>query len=290
MKIRGASVLVLWALEVGAAGDPATPILLKLKSYPNVGQTSVTKESSRSELSMRISGNDGKTISARRDSDSAEAAFSETTLRQTPAGRESRRRYERVVQTNRAGSRLLPRSGKTLLISESNGKFSIRNESGLPLETEEIQALSKELELSRKVAERNFCVPTSPVAIGQTWSIAPGEASICFNTLGELEPAGSRAEGKLLRTYEKNGRPFGTIEIDLALRVKNMGPLRFDAPAVFTARVKIDGCIDGASPEGSLSIAGSLEGSSHPQGNPSQPVLHIKLDLTGESTTNVGPN
>jgi hypothetical protein len=275
------------SLEVGSA-ETAAPILLKLKSFPDAGQTSVTREQFRSELSMRITNNDGKTLNTRRDSESTEAAFSETTLRKTPGGREFRRRYERVVKTNRTGTRLLPQSGKTLLILERNGKFSIRNESGPPLETEEIQELSKELELGRKVADRNLCVPTSPVAVGQIWSITPGEASVCFNTLGELEPAGSSASGRLVRTYEKNGRSFGTVEIDIALRIKNMGTLRFDSPAVFKARVQIDGCIDGVSPGGRLALTGSLEGRSYPQGDSAQPVLNIKLDLSGESTTSVG--
>jgi len=288
VRVGLAAVLLVGFLAPGAAGESAAPILLKLKSSPDLGQTSITKEQTRSELSMRITDNDGKTLNSRRDSQSAEAAFSETTLRQTPGGREFRRRYERVFKTDRTGTRLLPQSGKTLLILERNGKFTIRNESGLPLEPAEIQDLSKELELGRKVAERNFCVPTSPVAVGQVWSIAPGEASVCFNTLGELEPSGSSASGKLLRTYGKDGRTYGTIEIDLALRIKNMGPLRFDSPAVFNAKVRVDGCIDGASPEGGLSIAGTLEGSSHPQGDPSQPVLHVKLDLSGDSRTSVG--
>jgi hypothetical protein len=74
------------------------------------------------------------------------------------------------------------------------------------------------------------------------------------------------------------------------LRIKNMGKLRFDSPAVFNAKVKIDGRIDGASPEGGVSIAGSLQGSSHPQGDTAQPVLNIKLDLSAESTTSVGPS
>lgn len=288
MRVGLAIVLLGAALEVGSSGETAAPILLKLKSFPDAGQTSVTREQSSSEVSMRITNTDGKTLNTRRDSESAEAGFSETTLRQTPGGREFRRRYERVVQTNRTGTRLLPRSGKTLLILERNGKFSIRNESGPPLETEEIQELSKELELSRKVADRNFCVPTSPVAVGQTWGIAPEEASICFNTLGELEPAGSSASGKLLRTYEKNGRTFGTVEIDIALRIKNMGALRFDSPALFKARVQMDGCIDGVSPEGRLVLTGSLEGNSHPQGDHGKPILNIKLDLSGDSTTTAG--
>jgi len=288
MKVGLAGLLLVGVLAFAADGEMAAPILLKLKPSPDVGQTSITREQFRSELLMRVASNEGKTISTRKDSESAEEAFSDTTIREAAGQREFRRRYDRAVKTSRTGTRLLPRSGKSLLITDRGGEFSIRNESGLPLEAEETQELSKELKLDRKVIALNFCLPRSPVGIGQVWSIAAADASVCFNTVGDLEAAGSSASGKLLRIYDKNGRAFGTIEIDLALRVKNMGKLPFDAPAMLRGQVRIDGCIDGKSPEGSWSLTGSLEGSSHPQGNHGKPVLNIKLDLSADSTTTSG--
>src|SRR5207253_10626112 len=109
--------------------------------------------------------------------------------------------------------------------------------------------------------------PKKPAKVGDSWEISKDLLVKGFSSEGiEIDPAGTKGTGKLVKTYDKGGKKFGAIELRLDLPIKSLGaknPFTLKEGSALSITGTVDCCIDGTEPTESgqgkvtIKIAGS---------------------------------
>ena len=264
--------LLLVASSLSAAEDRHTVRLLEL---PPVGATTHTRESMDFRSSLRVVNPDGTLAGTKRSHESEVTMYSETrkdashlTRSYETATRESEEGVQKKAYDHQTVRFTISPAGKVT----ASGSF----------DPAEVKELAQTLEHGLAMDKANLCIPKTPLAVGDSWKVSPGDADLCFNFF----PSGGAGSstGKLVAIDERAGKKIARIEFTSHLLVKNLGELAFDSPAQLDQNVIIETPADVATPNGSFHFTGTLTGLSHP-GGPSKPSMELRFEITGEGST-----
>jgi hypothetical protein len=172
-----------------------------------------------------------------------------------------KRTYQKALVTKDGQKLNLPVEGKTVLIEKRGAKYAFTvNGKGVAGDT--LRILEDEFNRPGQTEVRDIMFPKTPVKPGEAWKV---DAKELARALGEQGPTfaegGIRAEGRLVKAYQKNGKQFGVIEFDFAAPLTGLGP---KAPVdvkegKMVMKLSGDGCLDGTLATGKSTIKMSLD-------------------------------
>lgn len=140
----------------------------------------------------------------------------------------------------------VPPLNSPITISKKDGKYTFASEKPLG---DFGKKLEDEFNKTDEPTTKDF-LPGKPVRPGDSWKIDPAKF---VKSLGKeklnIDGAKTTMSGKLLKTYQKDRKQFGVLELRATFPVKDLGP---DAPPLkrgaLTMSVTADVCIDGTDP------------------------------------------
>lgn len=172
-----------------------------------------------------------------------------------------KRSYEKAVVSadEKKKAAALPIEGKTVLIEKTGAKYGFSVD-GKALEGESLALLDSEFNKPES-GSRELMFPGKPVKPGETWKIDPDKLAKDLRDKDfDLDAAKMVATGKLVKAYQKDGRQYGVIELNVAAPITGMGaksPLKLKAGKLEVA-IGGDGVIDGTVSDGKTKIVMTL--------------------------------
>jgi hypothetical protein len=268
--MKYAMIVVLFAgfVAARAAGEEKYIIKLKKDAAGDVVRTSDALSETTSS-SYSVMGH-----SQRKDAESRAASiYTEEILEKKQGERPTklRRSYEKG-EAFKDGKTIVPSFvGKTVLVQRGssisgNGLgFAV---DGKTLAGDDADFLNRELKDLTKPKEHEFedlLLPKQAVALRETWRPEIGPIADFFSEDARLkiDQARSRAAGRLLSAYIKEGKQFGVFEVtlELALAGSAEGPMPAQFEAASKAKLfwRFDGCIDGSCRTSTVDVATDLQ-------------------------------
>jgi hypothetical protein len=259
------------------AADDA-PYTIKLKHDPDVGKTVVIKKTDKQNGAFKVVDPDGKVLVDQKSNDVKEEKYSEAVLEKgDPDPKKLKRTYEKAVVTKGDKEAEQPFQGRTIIYELKDKKYEMTAE-GKPALTE------KDLSPIEKKPGREFenlVAPKDPVKVGGTWKIDIKEVAKALDKAfpaDALDLAKSKAEGKLLKVYDKDGKKFGVLEIKITLAVKEADKIKFDPPLMFEIQGTLDTAIDGSSTAGKMVMTAKIKGKGVLENNGMK--FSVDMDMT----------
>jgi hypothetical protein len=192
-----------------------------------------------------------------------------------------RRSYTTAERTTDGEKARLPYHGKAVVIEKKGDKYTF-TVGGQELEEEDAEELEEEFNQGDIPLDNEDFLPAKPVKVGETWTVDAKKVAEAFDADGPLalDVKTTRIAGKLVKVYEKGGRRFGVMDLDLTLGVRE---LRVDGQEIamkpgstVRAKITLDACIDGTAhtgtekgtmtfdlkgdiPNGSLTVTGTAK-------------------------------
>lgn len=133
------------------------------------------------------------------------------------------RTYEKYEASLDGKPQPAPPLNTAITIEKKDGKYSYSVD-GKPLATEVLTVL--ESEFARKQGMRGDNIsPVKPVKPGAAWNLDPAEVFKGYGGEGKVPLALDKATmtGKLLKAEARGGRPFGVVELNAEMPVKEIG-------------------------------------------------------------------
>jgi len=273
-----ACLLLAVAASVGA-DDPAYTI--KIKAFPDEGQSVLCRESEKQVGLIRLLDPNGQMVREDRPVEEKEEVFTLTVLE---GGDRVPRRYRESF--SKATSSIV--KNKVRFYQGASIDYNLRGKKyrlELP-EQHNIPDIEQELLLARANSEieapmDEVFIPTKPVKVGASWKVSPLLLLRSFGVHGKLDQKQTEGTGTLVKVYEKDGKRFGVIEIDLTVAYVAMDNAQYDPPALFTIKGTLDTDIDGTSNVGVLNMTTRLKG----RATVDREGVKLKLEILREGTT-----
>jgi hypothetical protein len=278
-RFIGAAVLFA-GLSIGAVAGQDGPITIKLKK-PGPGDVTTEKktETSKTKISFGGMGKD----------EEAEGRFEFTDEvvqrpEKSPKPTELKRTYKTAEMSKDGMKEDLGLVGKTVLIKKDGDKYAFTVD-GKPVGGKAAEILAKEFSGKKSTDETDF-LPGKPVKVGETWKVDVAKAAADLAEGGMvIDEKASKADGKLVKVYDKDGAKFGVIEVKMDLSVtKIKPPVGDEIPLKDGSKVAIDltidACIDGTKTTGGgkMAMKGALAG--EVMGSALKFDLDVKVDGT----------
>jgi hypothetical protein len=192
------------------------------------------------------------------------------------------RTYQTAQRVKDGGKKVFVYQGKTVLIEKKGDKY-VFTVDGQPLDEEDAEELEEEFNKKDDIPlENEDLMPNKPVRLNETWTVDAGQVVKAFESGGPLTLVKDKTTvtGKLTKVYDKGGRRFGVIELNLDLGVKELKlddqELATKPGSRVTAKITLDACIDGTAhtgtetgtvtfdlkgdiPNGSLAVTGTAK-------------------------------
>jgi hypothetical protein len=174
-----------------------------------------------------------------------------------------KRRYDKFTYVKNGSNVNVGLAGKTVVIQRGNNGVQFRFENGSEVTGEALENLQDEFpaEGAGKGNTDEAILPNGLVAVGDSWKCNAKDFIGEFSKEATdivIDETKSKATGKLVRVYQKDGHSFGVIEATAEAPIKSIGPPESRAPAATGSAMRIkltyDGCIDGTQIDGSTSI------------------------------------
>ena len=191
-----------------------------------------------------------------------------------------KRTYEKAVVGKDGQTKALSVQGKTVLIEKKGDTFSFTVE-GQPVGEDSLKLLRDEFEKPAGQNVRDLMFPNKPVKPGDSWKI---DTNAMLKAMGEKDIVFDRdkvaANGKLVKTYKKDGKQFGVIEFRFDGPIRGLGEKQaFKVKdGTMTLNLVGDGCIDGSAATGKSTSKMSM--------NLTGAVMNIDLKVVVQSTEN----
>lgn len=135
-----------------------------------------------------------------------------------------------------------------ITIAKADGKYTFAV-GGKPLTGDFAAVLDKEFNKKDDEPTTRDMLPGKPVKPGETWKIDPAKFVKSLEEIATVDAEKAKMTGKLVKTYTKGGKQFGTLELQFDFPIKKLAG---DAPALKTGAMKMttlmDLCIDGTVP------------------------------------------
>jgi hypothetical protein len=247
----------MFLLPAAVSAQETYRITLK---QPDKGDTALYRKVTRLRMERTATDPNAKETSTKIDENTQDTFFGEEVL-EKPAeasrGFKLLRDYRRAEQSTNGVKQLLPYDGMAIRIDKQDGRYRFRTWAGKALTPQ----LAKELreDFTSHMARLGHpggapcLLPKAAVQRGESWTIDPAGFVQQVGKLDRiiLEPSRAIATGKLLRTYRKEGRQHGVLELRLEVPIRSFrtggGELLKPRDRKLTVRTVVDACIDGSS-------------------------------------------
>jgi hypothetical protein len=223
---------------------------IKIKRNPAVGKSVTVRDSIRSINRTKITAPDGKVLlDGKASKDVREEEYTETTLEGgKPAPRQFKRFYRKASIDRGKGPVAEPREGKVVVFELKDGKYQVSLEGKGELPKVELARLAREAEGRLSDDLNTVALPGRAVKVGETWDVPARK--LTFPTFFGIDPTRSKAEGRLIKVYRKDGHPWGTLQVKASLVLNKFDQVQFDPPGSMTIEATFDAPIDGSGPRG----------------------------------------
>jgi hypothetical protein len=256
---------VILVLALSPLTAAAQEFAIKIGS-PGLGDKSQVTSSGNFDIEFKLLDNTGNAVFEKKEAKALRFVFRETGLERAAAGEELvrlKRQYDTGERRVNGVRETLPYQGKTLLIEKKDGRFQFLIETdrgGESLEGKEDDELHEEFNKGdfRKLLNATM-LPRKSVKLNETWKLdaAPMARDLMKDGKIEVDEGKSKGSGKLVKTYQKNGKQFGVIELVLEFPVShviNDGNKSPTKEGKITIKLQRDGCIDGGLDESHLKV------------------------------------
>jgi hypothetical protein len=291
--IRSLGVIaVVGLLAAPAAAGAQEAYTIKLKRAGQ-GQTSLVDKTESATQAIKVADNNGNVLQEKDEKQTKHMVYKETVLEKKAGQRATRlkRQYEKATVTVGGDTKTLPYQGKTVLIEKKDGKYTFRIEGGEELTGEDAQQLKEEFskgKLDDEALEKLF-LPKRPVKVGETWQIDPAllAKGLQEDARMEVNVEKSKASGKLLKAYKKDGRQFGVLQLNLDIVPKSFseGGMKvvLQPGAKMVVELKADACIDGSISSGTATSDVTVSAEALLP-NPEQPMAKLTINVKAKGT------
>jgi hypothetical protein len=255
--MRLISLLMILGLSLGASGLAlAAEDAYVLKLYrAKTGDVVENKqeETGKLNVSFTIGGMEKKD----NISNSKKIVFTEEILAKKAEDKHAtklRRTYSVHETTENGETTKASFVGKPILIERKADGYSI-TVNGKPLPEDEAPELYKKFDSTRDdEPENSDFLPEKAVKVGESWTVPKEKSTKMFESLNQdkmkVDTKKSSIQGKLLKTYEKDGARFGVLEIkfQMFITAMDLGGQELDTTkaSVMTVVGTVDTCIDGS--------------------------------------------
>jgi hypothetical protein len=145
------------------------------------------------------------------------------------------RTYEKATDVEGDESTKKPYHGRTIVYEKSEGKWKLTGEGKPELSDADLKDLTEEITRGDKESEPLY--PDKAVKVGDKWKLKGKDVAAFFEAL-KMDPDSVKAEGKLVKTYKKGDRTWGTLEyvidfegkVEIIEKVKSQLKFTLDQP------------------------------------------------------------
>ncbi len=272
---------------------------IKLKE-PEKGDTALYCKRNTVRSNLKLTDNNGKIIDETRANKLDDRRYRQTVLEKRPGAKRADKLERQYLTAERyEGGRKVTMSyqGKTLLIEKRDGRYLFRIKGGQELDVnssnpEEANAaseLSAEFKMGPAALQdlgHEWVLPQKAVALGESWKIDPGPVVRELEAEGALKIDATRATaaGRLVRTFRRDGRQFGVIDLQMDLPILSLtegGKTARVKDGKLAIRLALAGCIDGTSFANSLrgTVQANLDATLEFMGMPLQLTVRLDAEL-----------
>lgn len=263
MRRFGSAFVFLGVVSLAAAGQDAVTIKI---TYPKPGERARTRveEKTTNKTIFTIGGMDqGK------DEVKTKSLIYVDEIIENPKNAKRatklKRTFEKAVIGLDGRTTTLPIEGKTVLIEKKGDTYSFTVD-GKALEGESLALLSSEFNKPDE-GMREIALPKEPIKPGGKWNIDKNALAKSLAAMGgpAFDKDKMTATGTLVKTYMKDGKQFGVLQIAIEGPITSLGgknELEIK-DGKLTLLYSGDGCIDGTSADGkstgkmTLAVTGS---------------------------------
>jgi hypothetical protein len=132
-------------------------------------------------------------------------------------------------------------------------------------------------------------LPGKAVSAGDSWKIDMTKIVTELAKQGEMEldSAKSKGEGKLVKSYKKNGALFGEMQFKMDMPIQTIGKgqkaMKFNDGAKITIDMTFNVCIDGTSEAGTLKMKMVMAGTATVPAAPGAvATMEVRMEGTQE--------
>ena len=269
MRAFGLFILILGAGILPVGADDEKTYEIKLKPETAGDRIKVTKSDvSKNSAIIDVMGQKNENAEKK----TVKFSYTEELLERDVKAKVStklKRSYTQAEKTVDGEKTKFSYLDKTVLIVRVDGKFTFTVD-GDELDDDDAEDLNEEFNKKDEVPLRDEdLLPKKPVKIGEPWVVDTAMVVKSFESVVPftLDVEKSEVVGKLLKVYQKDGKQFGTIEMNVTLVVKEF---------------KLDGQEIEMKPGSTMVITSiteqCIDGTSHNLNEKST----ITMDLTGE--------
>lgn len=255
--------LLLWVIVLGIAAPaladgPAYTI--KIKTYPDQGESLACRDYDKQTGMIRFIAPTGKILKEESQDEESEDHFTLTVLEagdRAPA--HYRHTYTKATAT-KARDKKRSYAETTVDFVLRDGKYKLKLPPKSEVTEKDQEALLSRANGDLEAGLDQIFQPDKPVKVGESWTVPFALLNKGFGALGKLDPDKTKGSAKLYKVYDREGKRYGVIEIDLSLAFRKLEDLPFDPPAMFQINGALDTAIDGSNNIGVLSTFTRLTG------------------------------
>jgi len=267
MKHIGPLVLLIGLLTADSWGQGQETYTIKLKTLGKGEVVRVTKTSTTTREQKLYSVKEGDYVETK-SVDERTFIYTESVLERDANNRPTRlrRQYEKAQQTIVSSetekddtTETLTFDWKAVMIEKKGERYHFQLEGGAELPADQAKPLDGEFNSGWWDGDKAI-LPGKPVKVNETWRVNVDElAKILESDTLSFDVAKASGTCKLVKAYKKDGRQFGTMELQVELPLKRF-ELKKGRPFVFQAGARIalnssmDRCIDGSADEGTETV------------------------------------
>lgn len=190
----------------------------------------------------------------------------------------------RAARSRNGQEMVLGVSGKSVRATREPGKPWAFEADGAPVPDEEAALLREAMPGGRTdegPSGKAIFAPKNPVKAGESWPVDMEKLGKSFGE-GKLthDPAASKGTMTLKSVRIQDGAVFGAIEGDILVSVTAMGPLPLETPLPLRLAPVIDACIDGKTADATLTMKGTMKGTTQAKPPGVEEPLTLDLDMT----------
>jgi hypothetical protein len=254
--------LVMAVVAQPAKADDSYKIRIRKDEKP--GDRYYVQESEKTTQKLLVTDVNGKILNKRDEQPERAESYEETIVGRKPGKRPHMvtRKYEKVVVKDEGKDVELPLHDKTVTIERKDGKYAFKLDEG-ELNDQILRFLNESFKADSDDEEKFDQLFFSPTAVksGDSWNcdVKGIIKDLTKGAVGDIDDEKATGTGTLKEVYQKDGHPFGKIEIDVNVPIKSIGqgPNTIDAKNGSLVKIKmnIDACIDGTMSAGSMTAA-----------------------------------
>jgi hypothetical protein len=289
-------LLIAVGLSLFLAGAPAADnYTIQIKDQRQ-GDTYQTDKTEGSTTLSKIVDAAGKTLVESEEQSTKTTVYRETILERA-AGKlhatRLKRQYEKAQVKTGNKTEELPYQGKTVLIEKKDKKYHFQIEGDAELAGKDARLLDEEFNKNDEdeFDLRTALLPKKAVALKDEWAVEmkPLLKSFSRATKMDLDADHATGTGKLVKAYQKEGVPFGVLEIHLEMPIKEIGTgkgtIKLQPGAKWTMDITLDSCIDASRLDADMKVKFQIDAAGPvPLPDGSEAKLTIKGQGTVDTT------